>query len=256
VPATTTEPVADPEPEIGAVVDAPGGVSITVDGDAADWADVPALDLNLVPITNETLDPHDAVVKVAHDDTNAYVLFQVSDDLNWNPDNGHLSGAAGVEWQITPDAPEHMGAEDGERDVSLGMVDIWHWELNCGADVIAGGTQAGPGDGTGGNDSGCNFDDEYATSTTAREDDDTATAENSLTGVWTHSASAEDGAGTWTFEMSRPMNTGDEQDAQFAVGESSFMATAYWDPDGTSEGWEDDGHVVSAYEGWIQVNWL
>jgi len=251
----TTE--AAGEPEVGHTIEAPNA-SITVDGDASDWADIAPLDVVLQPITGEPALPHDAVIKVAHDDTNAYVLFQVSDDLNWNPENAHLSGAAGVEWQITDGAPEHMGAEDTAREETLGMVDIWHWELDCGSGQASGGAVSGSTEASG-NDPACNLDDEYAKSTTNREDDDTATAENSLTGVWTHTATAEDGDGTWTFEFGRPMNTGDPQDAQFAVGGSSFMATAYWDPDrpdGGSEGWDDDYHVVSAYDGWIQVNWM
>lgn len=247
------------EPEIGATIDAPGGVTITVDGDPSDWADIAGLDMTLTPITGEPAEPRAATVKVAHDDTTAYLLFQVQDDLNWNPENTKRSGAAAIEWQITPDAPEHMGAEDDARDTSLGMVDIWHWELGCASGVTSGGTVSGAGTGDPGNDAACNFDDEYANSTTDRSDDNTATGENSLTGVWTHTSSVENGAGTWTFEMSRPMQTGDEQDVQFTAGDSSLMATAYWDPDrpdGGSEGWDDDYHVVSAYDGWIQVNWL
>ena len=240
---------------ISAVIEAPGGASILIDGDPSDWADIPGVDVTLNPITNEPSTPHDATVKVAHDDTNAYVLFQVQDDLNWNGENGHLSASAAVEWAIDGGAGEAMGSLDADRQTSLGMVDIWHWELECGTGVVSGGTQAGPGDGTGGNDSGCNFDDEYASQTDVREDDDTASAENSLTGVWTHSATAEDGDGTWTFEMSRPLNTSDSQDAVFESGSSSLMNVAYWDPDTSSEGWDDDHHVVTAMDGWMQVNW-
>jgi len=246
------------EAEIGATVDAPGGVSITVDGDAADWSEITGLDLTLTPITGEPAEPRDATLKFAHDDTNVYVLFQVQDDLNWDPANTKKSGAAGIQWQIDPEAPEHMGAEDDEREISLGMVDLWHWELECASGVVSGGSASDAGSGDPGNDAACNFDDEYANSVTDREDDNTASGENSLTGVWTHTASAENEAGTWTFEMSRPMNTGDATDTQFAAGGSSLMAAAYWDPDrpdGGTEGWDDDYHVVSAYDGWIQVDW-
>jgi len=249
-------PVA--EPEIGATIDAPGGVSITVDGDVADWADITGLDLTLTPITGEPAEPRDATIKVAHDDTTAFLLLQVQDDLNWNPNNAKKSGAAGIQWQIDPNAPEHMGAEDDQRDISIGMVDIWHWELECATGIVSGGSVSDAGSGDPGNDAACNFDDEYANSVTDREDDNTASGENSLTGVWTHTASAENEAGTWNFEMSRPMNTGDATDAQFTAGDSTLMAAAYWDPDrpdGGTEGWDDDYHVVSAYEGWIQVNW-
>jgi len=252
------EDAAAVEAEIGEIIDAPGGVSITVDGDASDWADVAGVDLTLTAITGEPSEPREATVKVAHDDTTAYVLFQVQDDLNWNPENTQKSGAAAVQWQITPDAPEHMGAENTDRETSLGTVDLWHFELECAAGVVAGGSVSDAGKGDPGNDAACNFDDEYATQPAVREDDNTATGENSLAGVWSHTASAEDEPGTWTFEMSRPMNTGDETDAQFTAGDSSLMAVAYWDPDrpdGGSEGWDPDYHVVSAMNGWIQVNW-
>ena len=54
--------------------------------------------------------------------------------------------------------------------------------------------------------------------------------------------------------MKRPLDTGDAQDAQFAVGSSSLVATAYWDADTGPEGWEDEFHVQSANQGWITVN--
>jgi hypothetical protein len=87
-----------------------------------------------------------------------------------------------------------------------------------------------------------------------REDDNSATGENSLLGVWNHTNPAEDGEGGWIFEMRRPLQTGDEQDVQLEVGGASAgMAIAYWDPDFGPEGWEDDGHVQSANQGWIEV---
>jgi hypothetical protein len=62
--------------------------------------------------------------------------------------------------------------------------------------------------------------------------------------------------GTWYFEMSRPLQTGDAQDAQFTVGGTGLLAMAYWDPDYGFEGWEAESHVVSATDGWIQVTLL
>ncbi len=227
---------------------------ITVDGDAADWADVEGLDMTLEAISDESVESHDATVKVAHDGTDVYVLFQVDDDYNFDPEDGHLSGAAAVQWAIDSAAAEHMGAEDDDRDTSFGMVDIWHWELECAAGEQTGGAVSEPGvDHDPGNDSACNFDDEWATIPTEREDDNTDTGENSLLGVWTHTASTADEAGTWTFEMSRPLDTGDSQDAQFAMGSTARLAVAYWDADNGPDGWEDEGHVQSANQGWIEV---
>lgn len=97
----------------------------------------------------------------------------------------------------------------------MGLVDIWHWELDCGPGEVAGG-----GGIPGGNDPNCNLDDEYATTPEEREDDETAQAENSLVGVWEHTERSQ-GAGAdglWIFELSRPLQTGDPQDAQFVSG--------------------------------------
>jgi hypothetical protein len=193
-------------------------------------------------------------VQVAHDDEFVYVLFQVEDDYNWNAEDAHLSGSSAVMWRIDAEAGEHMGSEEPDRETSLGMVDIWHWELECAAGEESGGVAAGPGDGDLGNDSGCAFDDEWATIPEEREDDNSATGENSLLGVWNHTNPVDDGEGTWIFEMRRPLQTGDEHDGQLEVGgPSAGMALAFWDPDFGPDGWEDDTHVQSANQGWIEV---
>jgi hypothetical protein len=151
-----------------------------------------------------------------------------------------------------------MGSSDDDYEVSLGMVDIWHWELDCAAGALSGG-----GGIAGGDDPDCNLDDEYATDPETREDDGKAdegevlndTAENSLAGVWEHTASAEGAGaeGTWIFEMSRPLQTGDSEDAQFASGGTALIALAYFDADETLEGWTDTGHLQSSENGWIEV---
>jgi hypothetical protein len=155
-------------------------------------------------------------------------------------------------FRIDEAAPAHMGVEEKDLEASLGVVDIWHWELDCG-----------PGEMTGGGDTGddpeCNFDDEYAPNPGDREDDgggdtpNNPTGENSLSGVWKHTATAAGGDGTWIFEMSRPLQTGDTQDAQFASGEKALLALAYFDPSETPEGWTDAGHLQSADIGWLEV---
>jgi hypothetical protein len=183
-----------------------------------------------------------------------YVLFSVQDDYNWDAEEPHFSGSSAVMWRIDTEAGEHMGAEEPDRDTSLGMVDIWHWELECATGVGSGGATAGPGDGDLGNDSGCNFDDEWATIPDEREDDNSATGENSLLGVWSHTNPTDDAEGTWVFEMSRPLQTGDENDGQLEVGGASAgMALAYWDPDFGPEGWVDESHAQSSNQGWIEV---
>ena len=65
------------------------------------------------------------------------------------------------------------------------------------------------------------------------------------------------GDGTFVFEMARLLQTGDPQDAQFALGGTAFVALAYRDgnegAEGEGGGWTDAGHVTSADEGWIEI---
>jgi hypothetical protein len=255
VAPTTTETPAPAEPE-GRSLDAPVA-AITVDGDPADWALVPGLVTTLEPIVaeaGEPIDNRDVTIQMAHDGDNIFALFTVKDDYNWNADDAHLSASVGFMFPVDTGGP-HMGADDEEGETSTGMVDIWHWELECAAGVDSGGAVNPPGDGKdAGNDSVCNYDDEWSTDAETREDDNSATGENSLLGVWTHSNPTADAPGVWFFETSRPLQTGDEQDAQFTVGEPTMLALAYWDADFGPDGWSDDTHVQSSNQGWIQVN--
>ncbi|HEY5625698.1 MAG TPA: ethylbenzene dehydrogenase-related protein [Dehalococcoidia bacterium] len=242
--------------------------TITVDGDNSEWAAINGTTVTLrqfdIPPGSDwdppgVVDPIDATLKVAADDTNIYVLFEVPDDYDFDgvvpPNDHHLSAALAVEFLIDPDAGPHMGAGDSDFEAGLGMVDLWHWELDCLAGAMSGGGPAGSG-----NDPDCNLDDEYASDPETREDDGggdpNAAAENSLAGSWSHSGSAGGNgtAGTWTFEMSRPLQTGDPEDAAFAAGGTAKMALAYWDADEGLTGWTDLGHVTSADLGWIVVH--
>jgi hypothetical protein len=226
-----------------------------VDGDSSDWSGVTGLDLSLNVIVaekGEPIEPKNATVRVAHDDENVYVLLEVQDDYNWDPENANLSAAAAVMWNI--EGGPHMGSEDPAGAPGVGMgVDIWHWELECASGEETGGAVSGPADGDPGNDGTCNNDDEWAKSAVEREDDNGSGAENSLLGVWSHTNPTADAEGTWVFEASRPLQTGDEGDAQLSVGSPAQLAVAYWDPDNTPEGWKGDEHVQSANEGWIEV---
>ena len=274
-PAAEASPTAAPTAtEAGGVeisdiaVDA-AAATITVDGDDSDWDSIEASTIPLKQINVDELDPIqvqdmeidigplppvDATLKVATDEENIYVLLEVPDAFDYNPDPAkhNLSASIAVMFRIDDTAPAHMGVEEKDLDASLGVVDIWHWELDCG-----------PGEMTGGGDTGddpeCNFDDEYAPNPGDREDDgggdtpNNPTGENSLSGVWKHTATAAGGDGTWIFEMSRPLQTGDTQDAQFASGEKALLALAYFDPSETADGWTDAGHLQSADLGWIEV---
>ena len=238
--------------------------TITVDGDNADWADVEGVSVPLKQIEIPAGVDWDAPgplpdinvnLKVATDANNLYVLLEVPDDYNFNPADPHLSGSAAVMFLIDDGAGPHMGTSNEDLEASLGMVDIWHWELDCAAGLPSGGGDPGSGD-----DPDCNLDDEYATDPEAREDDGggdvpNPTGENSLAGVWKHTAAdaGENAPGTWIFEMSRPLQTGDSQDAQLASGGTALVALAYFDPDESAAGWTDTGHLQSADAGWIEV---
>ncbi len=274
--APTSVPAASPTKEAAAsatpeIVFEAETAAITVDGSDADWASVKGATIPLKQIDIDELDPAqweeldleigelppvDATLKVATDDENIYVLFEVPDGFDYNPDPEmhNFSAAIAVMFRIDDEATAHMGVEEEDIKTSLGFVDIWHWELDCAPGAMSGGGDPGSG-----NDPDCNLDDEYAPTPEDREDDgggdtpNNPTGENSLSGVWKHTAAAAGGDGVWIFEMSRPLQTGDTQDAQFASGEKAYLALAYFDPNETVEGWTDAGHLQSADRGWIEV---
>ncbi|MGB8360381.1 MAG: ethylbenzene dehydrogenase-related protein [Acidimicrobiia bacterium] len=224
-----------------AVLEAPT-VSISVDGDAADWEDVPSETIELEPVLRQDVLPHTATISVARDATNVYVLFEVSDNLTWTEGDVHKSGAAAVMWRIDDAAATHMGAEAESLGESQGMVDIWHWQLECPAGSTSGGAASATDNG---DDPVCDLDDEWSATPSEREDDDGDGAENSLLGVWSHDGSS------WIFEISRPLVTGDANDADLSEGGN--LALAYWDGDNGDEGWGNLQHVVSSDAGWIEV---
>ena len=272
--ASPTEDAAATPTEAGGVeisdiaVDA-ASATITVDGDDSDWSSIEGATIPLKQIDVDEwepvqvrdleidfgpLPPVDATLKVATDDENIYVLMEVPDAFDYKPGpEGHnFSASIAVMFRIDEAAPAHMGVDEPDLQDSFGVVDIWHWELDCGPGELAGGGDTG-------DDPECNFDDEYAPNPEDREDDgggdtpNNPTGENSLSGAWTHTAAEVGGEGTWIFEMSRPLDTGDTQDAQFASGGKAYLALAYFDPSESPEGWTDAGHLQSADEGWIEV---
>jgi hypothetical protein len=248
------------------VIDA-ASATMTVDGDASDWADIAPTTVTLEQIRLADLDPAEAEeiefgavapvdvqLRVANDADNIYVLLEVPAPYDYNAEDPHLSPSVAVQLKIDEPASTHMGAEEADLVASLGMVDMWHWELDCGPGALSGGQGV-----AGGDDPACNFDDEYATAPERREDDgggdvENAAAENALVGSWNHTGAEVGAEGTWIFEMSRPLQTGDPQDAQLAAGTPAALALAWFDPNESAEGWSDPGHLTSAYGGWIEVN--
>ena len=258
-PPVAATPAATPAATTAARALKAGTATITLDGKTTDWAAVPALEVPLKPIPKEMWGrevttagkPVTATLKVANTATTVYVLVTVPDTFVYDPKNHNASPALAVEWAIDAEAGAAMGSLKPDYVKSGGMVDIWHWELDCGPGEMSGGTFPT------GDDPKCNLDDEYATLTDEREDDK---VQSSLTGSWDHTGRAQGAkaAGTWVFEIARPMNTGDPQDAQFAAGGTARVGIAYWDGDegrAKDGGWTDTGHVVSALDGdgWIEV---
>jgi hypothetical protein len=188
---------------------------------------------------------------LATDSESVYVLVEIEDDYDYVPDDHGLSAAMAVMFRTDDPAAPHMGTTEENQRKSLGKVDIWHWVLDCGPGVVSGGVTGIRG----GNDPQCNLDDEYAKTPKDLEDDGSPQAENSLAGVWEHTGRGQGlgASGTWIFEMSRKLRTGDPDDAQLSPGTTSYMALAYWDADETPDGWTELGHLQSATGGWIEV---
>ena len=207
---------------------------IVVDGFPEDWNGIPGTTFTLIrPLSTTERMANGLTLKVAYDDANIYVLVLIADDFNYNATDHFLSSSLAVLWQIDAAATPDMGG-------GLGNVDIWHWELDTGPGVPAGGP-----DYANGNDPSGNFDDEWSSSPTNRRDDTDA---NELYGVWSHTnMSAPDAPGTWVFEMRRTLRTGDtfNQDRQFTVNQSVGMSVAYWDADETPLGWTPAGHFAT-----------
>ena len=213
--------------------------AITLDGEIADWADIPAFPVELRAIADRegSVGSYDARLRVAADGATLYVLVEVDDDYDFNLEDHNLSPALAVLFLVDPDAGTAMGATEDDQEASLGLTDVWHWELDCVAGSLSGVVAV-----AGGNDPFCNLDDEWALTPEDRGDDE---LETSLIGVWSHTNPVAAGEGTWVFEMARPLQTGDPEDAQLSPGGVATISLAYWDPDETPDGWEDDGHAVS-----------
>ena len=173
---------------------------ITVDGDVADWAAVEATTVNLEQIRLADLDPEQAAeiefgavapidvsLKVASDAENIYMLVEVPTAFVYDAEDHNLSPSLAVQFLVDEAAGTHMGAEEADLYASTGH----GRHRGTGSSTARRARPPVARAITGGDDPACNLDDEYATTPEKREDDgggDTpnAAAENSLTGVWTH----------------------------------------------------------------------
>ena len=117
-----------------------------------------------------------------------------------------------------------------------------------------------------GNDHTSNSDDEFSVHPCIRDDDasskahlssylqrDMYTYRNQLRYAWSHSAInsyrypfARNGAdGTYVFELSRPLMTNENTDAQFSVGGDGYYSFALWVPPAVGGEWIAAGHYVA-----------
>src|SRR3972149_6150350 len=140
--APTTAPTATPR-EAGHVdisdiaVDA-ASATITVDGDDSDWDSIEGATIPLKQIDVDEWDPVqvqdleidigplppvDATLKVAVDEENIYVLMEVPDGFDYNPDplQHNFSASIAVMFRIAEARPAHMGVEEPDLGASLGF---------------------------------------------------------------------------------------------------------------------------------------
>ena len=117
-----------------------------------------------------------------------------------------------------------------------------------------------------GNDHTSNSDDEFSVHACLRGDDGSNephllnyrrvnenTYRNQLRYAWSHSAidsyqypfGTNGNDGVYTYEMSRPLRTNENTDAQFNVGQDAFYAVAFWIPPEVGGEWTDAGHYVA-----------
>src|SRR3990172_1315912 len=155
--ATEAETTSETPPStVGDIVFDAASATITVDGDTSDWDSIEGVTVPLKQTDVDKLDPVqvqdleidigplppvDATLKVAVDENNIYVLMEVPDGFDYNPDplQHNFSASIAVMFRIDESATAHMGVEEKDLKTSLGVVDIWHWELDCGPGEPAGG---------------------------------------------------------------------------------------------------------------------
>ena len=77
--------------------------------------------------------PVDVTLRVASDAENIYMLVEVPTAFVYNAEEHNLSPSLAVQFPIEESSSTHMGAEEADLYASGGMVDLWHWELQCAA---------------------------------------------------------------------------------------------------------------------------
>lgn len=191
---------------------------ITIDGDISDWGGIQAVDMTLRASDDAGLEEKQATVQFAHTEEYLFALVMIEDDYDWSATDPHLAASAAVAWRMDDDS-----------------MDIWRWQLKCSKGERGGG------------DAGmlCGLTDGWGKDLHATSVD--GGGENSLLAAWNHTN------GKWIFEICRRLRTGAAQDATFSPSEPSTMAVAFWDPDSSSTGWDNETYVDSIDDGWIEV---
>ena len=126
--------------------------TIAVDGDTSDWEAIEGTVVNLEQIRLADLDPEQAAeiefgevapidvsLKVASDAENLYMLVEVPAAFTYDAADHNLSPALAVQFLIDEGAGKHMGVDEADLYASTGMVDLWHWELDCQPGATSGG---------------------------------------------------------------------------------------------------------------------
>src|SRR3972149_1385911 len=145
---STPSPAAEASPTAAPTATEAGGVeisdiavdaasaTITVDGDDSDWASIEGATIPLKQIDLDELDPVqvqdleidfgtlppvDATLKVAVDDENVYVLMEVPDGFDYNPDPlmHNFSASIALRFRIDQAPPAHLGVEQEDLETSL-----------------------------------------------------------------------------------------------------------------------------------------
>jgi hypothetical protein len=235
----------------------------TLDANVTEWDDVAGLSTDLLKYTGPKYDEGQASYKCLYDDTDIYFALEVPGRYRFNATDNHKCAAIGTMMKIGADAtfmdmggcPDVIGECDAVPDTcDTYRVDVGaHWELA----TTEQGTMYGmePESGTG-NDLVANKDDECAVNSFCRFDDDGEGAGNEWSGAWAHSNPTEGEDGTYTFELSRLLQTGSPKtDNQLASGGTYSFGIAFWDPyDNEDSGWSAPGHYLTGCgTSWIDL---
>ncbi|KAK4402124.1 hypothetical protein Sango_0953100 [Sesamum angolense] len=266
-----------------------GPESLLLDGHADDWVDVDGFEFPLRPALDPDEDKEykagKMTVKALHDGTDIFFMLQVDGDFAYSKGDDHKCPSVALMFQVGESATYHdMGGCKESPDTCNSTscrgfeVDIMHFSIGNSIP----GRLYGEGKGD-----GIVLVDMFSWNPHCRNIDGSGTSGNDSTalnnwkGAWWHSSfSFHSGKyfsarcamdnlrfiegdspygspgqkGTYYFEFSRPLRTMDrlQQDAQFAIGQSSKFSAAFWYPtDGNP--WHGAAHYTVSCD-WVPMD--